>query len=111
MNYWGTKNHSFAGRAQLVSSVLFKIRVYWMSIFCLPQSVVKEIDNICRCFPMGKKEGECKIHVMAWDKVCSPKLYGGLGFTEGSKWNRASLGKYLGVIMFKQDSLGSCCVY
>lgn len=47
---WGTRHLSLAGRAQLVSSVLFGIRAYWMSIFLLPQSVIKAIDQLCRRF-------------------------------------------------------------
>lgn len=51
--------------------------------------------------PLGVR----KIHALSWDKVCTPKQVGGLGPTEGFKWNKASLGKYLWAMMFKQDSL------
>lgn len=38
---WGSRHLSFAGPAQLISSILFVIRSYWMSIFCLHQSVIR----------------------------------------------------------------------
>jgi hypothetical protein len=33
INYWLSRNLSFAGRLQLVSSVLYSVQVYWSSIF------------------------------------------------------------------------------
>lgn len=47
---WGSRHLSFAGRIQLISSVIFGIRAYWMSIFCIPSSVIKEIDRMSRDF-------------------------------------------------------------
>lgn len=103
---WGTRHLSFACHTQLVSSVLFRIRAYWMNIFCLPQSIIKEIYGLCRRFLWGaRKEGRKKIHAVSQDKICLPKANGGFGFKEGSKWNKAGLGKYLWAINFKQDSL------
>lgn len=62
---WGTRHLSFAGRAQLVTSVLFGIRSYWMSIFYLRQSITKEIDSVCRKFLWGDKEGVRKKHAVS----------------------------------------------
>lgn len=53
VNCWSTRHLSFAGQAQLVSLVLFRICACWVSIFCLPQSVVKEIVKLCRNFLWG----------------------------------------------------------
>lgn len=91
----------------MVSSVLMGIRAYWTNIFCLPRSVIKEIDRLCRHFLWGDPKGGHKIHAISWDKVCSPRKFGGLDLNEGLKWNMASLGKYLWAIMFKQDLYGS----
>ncbi|XP_062075392.1 uncharacterized protein LOC133779447 [Humulus lupulus] len=41
---WASRNLSYVGRVQLIHSVLLGIRNYWMSIFLLPQRVIKEID-------------------------------------------------------------------
>lgn len=96
---------SFAGRAQLVTSIIFGICSYWISIFCLPQFIVKEIDRICRSFLWGDKEEIKKAHAISWESVCHSKKHGGLGFKEGSKWCKAAIAKYLWAISFKQDSV------
>ncbi|XP_062103752.1 uncharacterized protein LOC133814859 [Humulus lupulus] len=50
LNNWASWNLSYAGRTQLVQSVLLGIRIYWMSIFLLPQGVdqlwMKWVNNI-----------------------------------------------------------------
>ena len=45
-----SKRLSYAGRLQLIRSVLFSIQVYWSSIFILPKEVCKVIDQILRSF-------------------------------------------------------------
>ncbi|XP_062103537.1 uncharacterized protein LOC133814614 [Humulus lupulus] len=85
--------------------VLFGLRNYCMSIFFLPQSVVKEVEKLCRGFLWGFNGIRSKIHIASWKKVCLPKAYGGLGFRDGSKWNRAILAKYIWAISEKHDLL------
>ncbi|XP_062075993.1 uncharacterized protein LOC133780131 [Humulus lupulus] len=41
----------------------------------------------------------------SWDQVCLPKNLGGIGFKEGSKWNKILLSKYVWAISSKQDLL------
>ncbi|KAM6568616.1 hypothetical protein CsatB_016601 [Cannabis sativa] len=102
---WATKHLSYAGRIQLIHSVLFGLRNYWMSIFILPQSVIKEVERLCRGFLWGVKGDRSKIHLASWDKVCLPKSFGGLGFKNGASWNRSILGKFVWAIMDKHDIL------
>uniref|UniRef100_A0A803QZN5 Reverse transcriptase domain-containing protein n=1 Tax=Cannabis sativa TaxID=3483 RepID=A0A803QZN5_CANSA len=47
LHSWASRHLSFAGRSQLIHSVLLGLRNYWMSIFILPQSITKEIENFC----------------------------------------------------------------
>ncbi|XP_062115688.1 uncharacterized protein LOC133829876 [Humulus lupulus] len=92
---WSSRHLSYAGRMQLIHSVLFGLRNYWISIFILPQSVVKEIEKLCRSFLRGSAGMRSKPHLASWEKVCLPKAYGGLGFRDGALWNRAILAKYI----------------
>lgn len=62
---WGVRHLSFVGRVQLISSVIFGIRSYWMSVFCSPASVVKDIDKLCRNFLWGDKDDKRKMHNIA----------------------------------------------
>ncbi|XP_062100714.1 uncharacterized protein LOC133806637 [Humulus lupulus] len=102
---WASRNLSYAGRVQLIQSVLLGIRNYWMSIFLLPQSVLKEIDHLCRLFLWGGKGNRSKFHLTSWELVCCPKSHGGLGFKEGPLWNRLLLSKFIWAISSKQDLL------
>lgn len=47
---WVAKLLSYAGRVQLIKSVLFSIQTYWSQIFAIPQKVVKMIQAACRIF-------------------------------------------------------------
>ena len=42
---WTSKMLSFAGRLQLIQSVLFSIQVYWSNVFIVPKKVVKAIEQ------------------------------------------------------------------
>ncbi|XP_062093665.1 uncharacterized protein LOC133799682 [Humulus lupulus] len=108
LHHWSNRHLSFAGKTQLIQSVLMGLRAFWMSIFLLPKSVISEIDHLCRKFLWGASKGNdnrSKIHFTSWDQVCLPKQLGGLGFKEGAKWNMVLLAKYLWVVSSKQDIL------
>ncbi|GKC18082.1 RNA-directed DNA polymerase, eukaryota, reverse transcriptase zinc-binding domain protein [Tanacetum coccineum] len=47
---WKNKSLSYAGRAQLIASVLASIQVYWASVFKLPKFVNKDIERIFKTF-------------------------------------------------------------
>jgi len=43
LDSWTSKKLSFAGRLQLISSVLYSLQVYCMGIFILPKKILKDI--------------------------------------------------------------------
>ncbi|XP_022003153.1 uncharacterized protein LOC110900576 [Helianthus annuus] len=76
---WKNRFLSFAGRLQLVISVLSSIHVYWASVFILPASIIKELESKMKWFLWGHgtvSKGRAKV---AWKEVCLPKVEGGLG--------------------------------
>ncbi|GKA55522.1 RNA-directed DNA polymerase, eukaryota, reverse transcriptase zinc-binding domain protein [Tanacetum coccineum] len=76
---WKNKYLSYAGRLQLIASVLSSLNVYWAAVFLIPKTVVKDIDKVLKGFLWCKgelKRGKAKV---AWKTVCSPKSQGGLG--------------------------------
>ncbi|KAJ9535399.1 hypothetical protein OSB04_un001489 [Centaurea solstitialis] len=102
---WRNKWLSFAGRLQLVNSVLSSISVYWSSMFLLPVSVVKEIERILRAFLWSGGEaikGKAKV---AWSIVCLPRSKGGLGVKSLKLWNKILLSKQIWKIIDNGDSL------
>uniref|UniRef100_A0A803P5G6 Reverse transcriptase zinc-binding domain-containing protein n=1 Tax=Cannabis sativa TaxID=3483 RepID=A0A803P5G6_CANSA len=111
LHSWSSRHLLFTGRVQLIHSVLLGLYNYWMSIFMLPQSVIKEVEKLCKGFIWGLNGSMSKIHVASWEKVCLPKAYGGLGFKDGAKWNHANLAKYIWAILAKRDLLWARRLY
>lgn len=50
MTHWTIKLLSYAGRVQLVQSIIVVITQYWMQCMPLPHFVIKKIDSICKIF-------------------------------------------------------------
>nr|GFD18995.1 reverse transcriptase domain, reverse transcriptase zinc-binding domain protein [Tanacetum cinerariifolium] len=70
---WKNKSLYFAGRAQLIRSVLGSMHLYWASVFILPSSLMLELEQVMRGFLWCQgdmKKGKAKV---AWDVVCLPK--------------------------------------
>jgi len=53
MKQWSTKNLSFAGRAQLINTVVFGMYGFWASIFLLPQELINKVNQLYRNFLWG----------------------------------------------------------
>lgn len=47
---WTSKKLSYAGRVQLVQSLIFGIQAYWAQLFPIPTYVLKVIDGLCRSY-------------------------------------------------------------
>lgn len=79
VNSWQANLLSYAGRIQLIISVLARVQTYWSRIFVLPKGVLKDIDAILRRFLWGGAELKRTAAKVAWKEVCLPKTGGGLG--------------------------------
>lgn len=86
-NGWAVKSLSFAGRSQLIASVIYGSVNFWMSTFMLPKGCIRKIDSLCSRFLWsGSIDTHSKAKV-AWSTVCLPKKEGGLGLRKLSVWN------------------------
>lgn len=45
---WKNKSLSYAGRVQLIASVLCDMQIYWASVYMLPKTVVNDIDKLLK---------------------------------------------------------------
>ena len=84
---WTSKFLSYAGRIQLIQSVLNGIFNYWSGMFILPKYILKQVECLMRRFLWtgGIEKGHgAKV---AWAKVCMPKKEGGLGFKNLTQMN------------------------
>jgi len=91
LDSWTSKKLSFAGRLQLISSVLYGLQVYWMGIFILPKKILKDIIQKFNRFLWNGKEGSSAKAKMAWKELCFPKKEGGLGLKDLDAWNKSSM--------------------
>ncbi|KAK4376022.1 hypothetical protein RND71_006699 [Anisodus tanguticus] len=92
---WSSRSLSYAGKVQLINSVILHIHSYWSSMFILPKKVMKRLTAICRNFLWDGKEETRKVPLIAWDLVCKPKNMGGLGVINCIVWNEAAVAKYV----------------
>lgn len=67
----------YAGRLQLIKSVLFAVQIYWSQLFQLPKKIIQVIEQIRRTFLWTGKVEMTKKALLAWEKLCLPKVAGG----------------------------------
>ncbi|KAL0294820.1 UNVERIFIED_CONTAM: putative mitochondrial protein [Sesamum angustifolium] len=75
---WDSIQLSFAGRLQLIKSVLMSLNVYWAMAFILPKGVIRAVEKRMRHF-LWKGNSAVGYPKVAWSDVCRPMEEGGLG--------------------------------
>lgn len=93
LSSWKANTLNLTGRAVLVNSVLHAIPSYSMQTATIPVSVHNEVEKISRNFLWGSNGGHNRMHILAWDRVCTPKSQGGLGFRSLRSNNEAHMMK------------------
>ncbi|KAK4381209.1 hypothetical protein Sango_2991000 [Sesamum angolense] len=68
---WEGVQLSFAGRVQLIKSVLTSFEVYWAMAFILPKGIIKEMIKRFRTF-LWKGTSSSGYPKVAWEAVCRP---------------------------------------
>lgn len=100
IKHWSNGSISYAGRLELISSVLQGIHVFWLQAFPMPNMVLEKVNKLCRDFLWAG--GRAKV---AWQDVRMPKIEGGLGLRNNKIWNTAILTKLLWNIQSNKDFL------
>jgi len=95
LNSWKGRLLSLAGRTILIKSVISAIPLYYMSIFCIPKTVARNITAMQSRFLWGGSVDNRKIYWLAWDTVAKAKDRGGLGVGNISAKNKALLFKWI----------------
>ncbi|KAL2225770.1 UNVERIFIED_CONTAM: putative mitochondrial protein, partial [Sesamum indicum] len=85
---WEGMALSYAGRVQIIKSVLLSLSLYWSSAFILPKKVTNEIEKRRHSF-LWKGTTNSGYAKVAWKDLCRPKDEGGLGFKDIAILNRA----------------------
>ncbi|KAL2905125.1 LINE-1 retrotransposable element ORF2 protein [Bienertia sinuspersici] len=102
---WSSKHLSFAGRSQLINSILLTIHQYWAQVFVLPASVLRSIEQLCTAFLWSGVWYSTAPGYISWENVCKEKKVGGLGFRDIQKWNIATMARHVWAVANKQDNL------
>lgn len=105
IQHWSTRLLYYAGRIQLIKSVLFSICNYWMQIFPLPKKVILHIEALCRTFLWTGGDLISRKAPVAWNHVWDPVSAGGLNLLALLEWNKATIGKLLWNICQKSNKL------
>lgn len=93
LSSWKTSTLNLTGRAVLVNFVLHSIPSYSMQTASLPACVNKDVEKASRNFLWGSTNEKRKMHLISWERVCSPKVNGGLGVRNLRRNNDAHMMK------------------
>ncbi|KAL2235669.1 UNVERIFIED_CONTAM: hypothetical protein Sindi_1299100 [Sesamum indicum] len=91
---WEGISLSYAGRVQIIKSVLSAMSIYWASAFILPKAIIKQIEKRLRNF-LWKGTYTSGYAKVAWKDVCKPIMEGGQGIKDIGILNRALMEKKL----------------
>ncbi|XP_050902076.1 uncharacterized protein LOC127110542 [Lathyrus oleraceus] len=111
INHWCSRLLSYAGKLQLVKSVVFAITNYWMQIFLLPKKIIRHIESMCRRFIWAGNDEKSKRAPVAWDHVCDSIANGGRNIIALGEWNKATIGKLLWSLSEKKDKMWANDMY
>lgn len=102
---WAVKMLSYAGRVQLLPSVVNGMVNFWMTTFILPKGCVKKIEAMCSKFLWGGNIDTRSTAKVAWKTVCLPKREGGLGLRSFSEWNKVLCLRFIWLLFSDTNSL------
>ncbi|XP_049394711.1 uncharacterized protein LOC125859002 [Solanum stenotomum] len=109
---WSAKVLSYAGRLQLIKTVLFGVHAvlfgvhaYWAQIFLLPKKAIKTTEQHCRTFLLTCDVTISKKALVSWANICLLGAAGGLHVMNLCTCNNATILKLLWDIDRKKDCL------
>ena len=105
MNGWAERILACAGRESLVKSVIQAIPIFSMSCFLLTKKVCKSLTSCMAKYWWGSSVDRRSLHWIAWEKLATPKIKGGMGFWDLRQFNLALLGKHGWRFLTKPDAL------
>nr|CAA66812.1 non-ltr retrotransposon reverse transcriptase-like protein [Arabidopsis thaliana] len=102
---WAVKSLSFAGRVQLITSVITGLVNFWMSTFVLLLGCVKKIESLCSRFLWSGSIDASKGAKIAWSGVCLPKNEGGVALRRFTPWNKTFYLRFIWPLFADNDVL------
>ncbi|XP_074370739.1 uncharacterized protein LOC141711921 [Apium graveolens] len=105
---WDKKYLSKGGKELIIKTVSQALPTYAMSVFLIPKQVCTELESLmCNFWWRSSTKKMRGLHWMSWDRMCTKKSEGGLGFRKMQDFNLALLGKQAWRLVTRQDSMVS----
>ncbi|XP_013658178.1 uncharacterized protein LOC125595072 [Brassica napus] len=102
---WTSCALSFAGRRQLLNTVIAGTLNFWFSSFVLPKGCIKSIESLCSRFLWNGNITSKAAEKVSWNVVCLPRSEGGLGLRNLSIWNKTLSLKLVWLLHSESESL------
>ncbi|XP_039070165.1 uncharacterized protein LOC120216981 [Hibiscus syriacus] len=88
LQIWSGRNLSYAGRLELIKTVLYSVCNYWCRQLMLPTSILNKVEQLSsRFFWKGTNTKAVGTRV-SWARICLPKSDEGLGLKNLKNWCR-----------------------
>ncbi|XP_013583277.1 PREDICTED: uncharacterized protein LOC106292212 [Brassica oleracea var. oleracea] len=104
---WSVKLMSFAGRLQLLRTVIFGLINFWVSAFMLPKGYIAAVETLCARFLWSGNIDKKGIAKIAWTTMCLPKQEGGLSIRSIYIWNQVLGLRFIWLLLSNSPSLWS----
>lgn len=104
-NSWSVRALSFAGRLQLIKTVIAGITNFWCSSFVLPIACIKRINSLFGVFLWKGNIDDQHTERVSWKVVTKPKTEGGLRVHNLVIWNKACMLKLIWLLFFEAGSI------
>ncbi|XP_074278561.1 uncharacterized protein LOC141602153 [Silene latifolia] len=95
--HWSNCFLSYAGKLQLINSIVFGLENFWCSTVLLPKTVISHINKLCKDFFWGIPVGSRRMVFKSWRHISSPWSSGGFNIKDLEAWNYSLLIKWLSI--------------
>ncbi|XP_074282988.1 uncharacterized protein LOC141607529 [Silene latifolia] len=72
MAHWSNCFLPYAGKLQLINSIVFGLKNFWCSTVLIPRTVIAHINKLCKDFFWGIPMGSRKMVFKSWHQISSP---------------------------------------
>ena len=107
LSKWKSNTLSQAGRSVLIQANLNSKTNYLMQSFLLPKGILDKIDQINKNFFWNKLQSDNYHPLISWERLCTPKKDGGLGFKTAEQINLSMQMKLLWRIIANPNNIWS----
>lgn len=90
---WSKRLLSRGGKEVFFKAILESLPTYPFSVFLLPRGLIEMLEAKARSFWWESKKRDRGWAMLSWDKVCTPKGMGSLGFKDLRLFNITLLGR------------------